>query len=121
MIDAARGWQSSGIRVEPDTPYRIEARGRYQIARQPKPWWCEPGGVTIRYHRGQPAGMLLAAVSDDEKVLRGVTPLAKPAAIGLGKEIRFAAAGTLYFRINEPVSQLADNAGQLEVRVEPAR
>ena len=38
------------------------ASGRYQVADEPRIWWCEPGGVTIRYYHGQPLGILLAAV-----------------------------------------------------------
>ena len=61
-VEADRGWQSSGWQVEAGRTYRLIASGRYQVAQKPKVWWCEPGGVTIRYYRGRPLGMLLAAI-----------------------------------------------------------
>jgi hypothetical protein len=61
-VEVDRGWQSSGWQVEAGRTYRLIASGRYQVAQKPKVWWCEPGGVTIRYYRGRPLGMLLAAI-----------------------------------------------------------
>ena len=60
------GWQNSGLRLEAGDRYRLQAAGRYQVAQQPKTWWCEPGGVTIRYYMGRPLGILLAAVRSDQ-------------------------------------------------------
>ena len=65
-VQADRSWQSSGVRLEAGKKYLSCASGRYQVAHEPKVWWCEPGGVTIRYHHGQPLGILLAAVRADE-------------------------------------------------------
>ncbi len=61
-IAADRGWQNSGIQLQAGAKYRLKASGRYQVANQPKIWWCEPGGVSIRYYQGRPLGILLAAV-----------------------------------------------------------
>ena len=116
-VRADRGWQSAGVRCESGATYVIEAAGRYQVAREPRIWWCEPGGVTIRYYAGRPLGILLAAVSDESPPFTGLTPLAKPAAIGLGAELPCEAAGTLFLRINDAPAELADNAGELVVRV----
>ena len=95
----------------------MEASGRYQVAREPKVWWCEPGGVTIRYYGGRPLGMLLAATSDESQPLTGLSPLTRPEPIGLGTEIEFAEAGTLFLRINDSPAELADNDGELVVRI----
>ncbi|MHB8951649.1 MAG: hypothetical protein ACYC4U_01575 [Pirellulaceae bacterium] len=131
-VRADRGWQSTGIRVEAGATYVLEASGRYQIARtaidqepltrqavvqEPRIWWCEPGGVTIRYYGGRPLGMLLAAISDESLLLTGLTPFAKPEVIGLGAELSCAAPGTLFLRVNDAPSELVDNAGDLVVRV----
>jgi hypothetical protein len=88
------------------------------VARDPKIWWCEPGGVTIRYIEGRPLGMLLAAVSDVSEPLAGITPLAQPTSIGLGGTVTFAESGTLFLRINDSPAELADNAGELVARIE---
>ena len=61
-IAADRGWQNSGIQLQAGVKYQLTASGRYQVANKPKIWWCEPGGVSIRYYQGQPLGILLAAV-----------------------------------------------------------
>lgn len=113
-VRADRGWQSSGLRVEADTTYEIAAKGRYQLAQDPRVWWCEPGGVTIRYHRGQPLGIVLAAIqaddADDE-----ASGLVTPVAIGARGVITARRGGVLYFRINEPESALGDNLGEVRV------
>jgi len=110
-----RGWQSAGVRVQAGHRYHITAKGRYSVARQPREWPCEPGGVTLRYYRGHPLGMLLAG-SDDDKDPAGfhLWP------IGLDATIEPTHNGTLYFRINESPGSLNDNAGEVEVSVEEA-
>lgn len=115
---ADRGWQSSGFTVQAGKTYKLTASGRYQVAKTPQEWPCEPGGITIHYHRGKPLGMLLAAVGDTKEVSEPVTPLARPVAVGTLGEISATADGTLYFCINEAASGLADNAGALTVKIE---
>lgn len=118
-VAADRGWQSSGLRLEAGRTYRITASGRYQVHHLPEPWWCEPGGVTIRYVSGRPLGMLLAAVRDEQQARPGLSPLAAPQPIGLDHAWQIPEGGTLYLKINDSPSGLADNAGQLTVRVVP--
>jgi hypothetical protein len=117
-----RGWQSSGIRLEAGKSYSTRALGRYQVASDPKKWWCEPDGVTIRYVHGQPLGKLLGAVRPDNfDATNHTTPLAKPLPIGSGATITPEVSGTLYLRINDAPGELADNAGELTVTVKPNR
>ncbi len=116
-IRADRGWQSTGLQVLAGSTYLLQASGRYQIGSEPKVWWCEPGGVTIRYHHGLPLGMLVAAVSDQTQPLAAVTPLAHPEPVGLARKLEFTAGGTLFLRINDAPAGLADNAGQLQVEI----
>ena len=117
-VAADRGWQSSGFAVEPGKTYKITASGRYQVAKTPQSWPCEPGGITIHYHRGKPLGMLLAAIGDVKLERDTITPLAKPTAVGTLAEITPTFAGTLYLSINEAAGSLADNEGTLSVKVE---
>lgn len=116
-IAADRGWQSSGFVLETGATYRIEASGRYQLADQPKIWWCEPNGVTIRYHRGRPLGMLLGAIIDEEAAVNEMTALTKPQALGMGGEAPVESGGTLFLRINDSPAELADNSGSVDVRI----
>lgn len=118
-IPASAFWQSSGYRLEAGRKYRVTAKGRYEIANDPQPWPCEPGGVTLRYYRGQPLGKLLGAITDSDPVPT-VSPLVHPLPIGLAMDVTPTASGALYFGVNEFPADLADNRGELEIRIEPA-
>ncbi len=117
-VAADRGWQSSGFAVEAGKTYKITASGRDQVAKTPQPWPCEPGGITIHYHRGKPLVMLLAAIGDIKLEKDAITPLANPTAVGTLADITPAFAGTLYLSINEVAGGLADNEGTLNVKIE---
>ena len=138
-IDVTHGWQSSLLRLEAGKTYDLSASGRYQLAREPAVWWCEPGGVTIRYYHRQPLGILLGAIDPDHEM-----PLAEaadsgpadsapadaapatdsvagswasPLVVGLHTTFTPARNGTLYLRVNEPAGELADNSGTVELVV----
>ena len=115
------GWQSTGYRLQAGQIYRITASGHYQIAAGSKPWPCEAGGVTIRYVGGQPLGILLAAVADLDGEMPAITPLTGPQPIGTSGELHPSRSGTLYLKINEPASGLADNVGTLTVTVRASK
>lgn len=142
-VDADRGWQNSGLRLEAGKTYRLTASGRYQIAVtssrsirewpievSPFPlgvvpavgkiWWCEPGGVSIRYYKGRPLGMLLAAVRPD-KSAEGKSPLLNSTAIGLNATLTPAETGTLFLKVNDSPGELHNNAGRLTVEVRARR
>lgn len=119
-VAADRGWQSSGWAVEAGKSYTLRASGRYQVAAEPKPWPCEPGGVTIRYYQGRPLGMLLMGIRPDAPAT-GLSALLRPSLeVGLGCTFTAERSGTLYFKINELPSEWADNAGSLQVEIRPA-
>ena len=100
-------------------------------ARNKKIWWCEPGGITIRYYRGRPLGMLLgvvyprknpgaagnAAQIDGNGDAGTRNPFLKPTAIGLGATLSPREDGVLLLKINDPPAELHDNAGRLQVRI----
>lgn len=118
-----RGWQSSRVKLEAGKTYRLRASGRYTIA-QPmgtdgvaKPWPCEPGGVTIRYYRGRPLGMLLASVEPDVLPIGTRSPMLEPVPVGLDATLTSETGGTLYFRVNDSNGELADNVGSLTVEI----
>jgi hypothetical protein len=116
-LAADRGWQSSGLRLEAGTTYQLTASGRYQVGTQPQVWWCEPGGVSLRYYQGRPLGILLAAVRPDAPAARGPVTFLNPRAIGLAATLRPQQSGTLFLKINHSAAELATCAGQLQVRV----
>lgn len=115
IIAADRGWQSSGVRLEAGKKYRLRAEGRYELASEPKPWWCEPNGITIRYCRGRPLGMLLGAIVDEQSGADSAQGFLSAAGIGMGIEPRLKRSGTLYLRVNDYPAELHDNAGDVKV------
>lgn len=119
-ISAAHAWQSSGVLLEAGKTYRIMAAGRYELGTSPKTWWCEPGGVTVRYHRGLPLGMLVGAVRNDAEP-EALTPLIKPQPLGLSREITPNRSGTLWLKINEFEGEWADNVGSLTVEIQEVK
>jgi hypothetical protein len=82
------------------------------------PWECEPGGVTIRYYRGQPLGILLAAIRPDHPKPGSTTALLHPIVIGLGATVTPKETGTLFFKVNDSAGELDDNAGSLKVEIQ---
>jgi hypothetical protein len=141
-IVADRGWQSAGVVVERDQSYQVTARGRFVIAHAPsrpengtrppgdralaqsarnRPWECEPQGISIRYHAGKPLGMLVAAIRSDPPH-EGPPRTTMLDVIPIGRETTFTATttGTLYLRLNDNWSELADNSGKAEVQIRSA-
>ncbi len=117
-IAADRGWQNSGLQLEAGVAYRLTAAGRYQLAKEPKVWWCEPGGVSIRYYQGRPLGILLAAVRPERPAPGSTSALLRPSVVGLGTTLVPQATGTLFLKINDSAGELDDNAGELTITVE---
>ena len=123
IIRADHGWQNSGIRVEKGDSLRIRALGAYELGNPgEKSWPCEPGGVSIRYFRGNPRGMLLAAVCPDEtwpEDFRNRTPgtFFSPISVGLQKTFTAEVSGTLMFQINDSPRNFENNSGTLKAEV----
>ena len=88
-------------------------------AREGTIWWCEPGGVTIRYYRGHPLGILLAAVRPDHPKPGSTTALLHSTVIGLAAKLTPKQSGTLYLKVNDSAGELDDNAGELRVQFQP--
>ena len=116
-IAADRGWQSSGLQLVAGQKYRLRASGRYRVAQEPRVWESEPGGVTIRYYRGKPLGILLAAVRDDDPSATAASGLVKPSVVGLETTLVAPRSGTLYLRVNDAPGSLEDNSGSLSVEI----
>jgi hypothetical protein len=119
-IAADRGWQSSRLRLEAGKPYRLRAKGRYEVAQSPQPWISEPGGVSIRYYKRAPLGILGAVVRPDLRDENSLSAFFRAELVGLEQVITPAETGTLYLRINDSNAELSDNRGELEVEVTPA-
>ena len=114
---ADRGWQSAGIRLAAGKEYRLAAAGRFQLGAKPEIWWSEPGGITIEYYRGRPLGLVLAAIVDESDDNESLNGFLSPQAVGMGTTITTKHAGTLYLRVNDDPAKLADNQGEVTVRI----
>jgi hypothetical protein len=118
-IAVDRGWQSSGVWLEAGKSYQVTAKGRYQIGVEqspdgPRPWPCEPGGITLEYHDSRPLGMLLGAIVPEGG---DGANFAKPQAIGRECTLTPEVSGTLYLRVNDSPARLADNRGDLTIEI----
>ncbi len=116
-VASDRGWQNSGYRLEAGRRYILRASGRYQLAQEPVVWWCEPGGVSIRYYQGMPLGQLLAAVRPDRARPEQPSALLRPYVVGLGATLLPPHSGTLYLKINDSAAELSDNQGEAVVQI----
>jgi hypothetical protein len=116
-LAADRGWQSTRLRLEVGKPYRLRAAGRFEVAQEPQPWISEAGGVSIRYYKKAPLGILCAAVRPELRDEDSVSSFFRAEFIGLEQTIRPAETGTLYLRINDSNAELSDNRGELQVEV----
>lgn len=117
-IKADLGWQSTGYRVEAGQRYLINASGQCIVQSKPEVWPAEPGGITMRYHKGEPLGKLMGNVRMDQ-AKPGLANLVTPLPIGLGRLVQPEGSGTLYLRINDSAAELADNEGDYSVRILP--
>jgi hypothetical protein len=120
IIAAARGWQSSRVKVIANHKYRIRATGRFTLATTTKPWISEAQGISIRYFDGQPLGRLLGSIRPEptgDASNRDILKL-----LPLGPDTTFLAlhSGTLYLRLNDAWNELADNSGEVSVEIQPA-
>jgi len=117
-----RGWQSSQLLLKSGETYRILASGRYQIsADEAGPWWCEPGGVSLEYHRGNPLGVLLGAIDPGGGKRSRAAHFLEPWVLGLETTVRPQHDGTLYLSVNDSPGRLGDNDGTLRVTIQHDR
>jgi hypothetical protein len=99
------------------------------VATLPKPWLSEPQGISLRYFDGRPLGLLLATIrqdapsppslDDEPSVRQPADGMLQVLPIGRETHLTAPATGTLCFRINDSWSELADNEGTVEIRVQP--
>ena len=114
---ADKGWQTTGVTVTAGQAIQIQATGRYVVGKEPKPWICEPAGVTLRYVKGQPLGKLLMAIATpkpEEPEFSQTLPITP---VGSQAKVNAASAGHLLLRINEFGADLDDNSGELSVSI----
>jgi hypothetical protein len=126
-LDADRGWQNTGYRLQSGHAYRLTAAGRWEKRCRPDCWPglanlpdkipIEANGISIRYYHGRPLGQLLAAVRPDNPDPQQPSVFLNPLPVGLKTEITPQESGTLYLRVNDSAAELGDNHGELRVDI----
>jgi hypothetical protein len=117
-IESSRGWQSSGIRLKQGDRVSITASGRVVVREaSPHPWESEPQGISIQYYQGFPLGKLIAVVIPIDAPEHESSTTVRVTPFGIGKVHAWTSnlSGVLLLKVNEPSSQLFDNAGTFEV------
>lgn len=116
-VRADRGWQSSRVLLEAGQDYEVSATGQFTLAQQPKPWISEPQGVSIRYFDGSPLGELQGCLRREDGTAGEPETMLKVLSIGRGQRLIAPVTGTLYLRLNDSWSELADNTGEVRVSI----
>ena len=120
-LQTNRGWQSSGIWLDKGEAVDISAAGRFELAQKPKPWICEPQGVSITWFQGRPLGEVTAViVPDSKRSLPFTAKTLRPIPIGRHARLKAPIKGTLYLRVNDSFAWLADNKGTVKIAVSRA-
>jgi hypothetical protein len=117
-ILANRGWQSAGWILRGGESYRVSASGRFTLVRDGEEWPCEAEGVTIEYHDGRPAGVLLGALRAVDGGTMAGASFAQPVIIGLDATLRAERDAELYVRVNDAPARVGNIVGKPEVRIE---
>lgn len=115
-LAVTQGWQVAPFVLAAGEQVAISAEGRFTLREQPQRWESEAEGVTLEYHRGQPLGRLLACVLPLKPVTGRYLPELQVVAVGSSGQLTASEASWLLLKINEPAAELADNAGQLQLR-----
>jgi len=117
-VRADAGWQSMRMHLKQGATYELTAAGQFSLADSPRSWSSEANGISVEYADERPLGRLLAAVVGDDLRLPAATQtLLKPIDVGGRARLTAPIDGTLYLRINDRWDRLADNRGELTVRV----
>jgi hypothetical protein len=119
QIEAQRSWQASGMQVQSGATIQLLAEGEYIVGQEPKPWRCQPDGVTLEYYRGQPLGELLMAVAAPVEHEPDYAVPLSAIPVGAGGTFVVPKTGELQFRINETSGGLSDNSGTITITVQP--
>ena len=126
-VNAARGWQNSGLRSAAGERIAFVATGRAGVGTitdtktgAVTPLETEANGISLEWYRGRPLGRLLVG-----QWLAGGGAGERPrfavVADGAGGEFTAPANGPLFVRLNGPPGRLAVGEGAISVRFHSGR
>jgi len=124
-VDAARGWQSSGLAIVAGKQYAFKATGRVGLGviedtanKKFITLEGEPDGISFEWYRGRPTGKLVLG-QWIEKPAGGGRPRFEVLAEGASGEFVALADGPLFMRLNGPPARLKQRDGTISVTVRP--
>lgn len=123
QVDAARGWQNSGLRLGRGLRYAVQTTGRVRVGHASAcQLEAEPDGISIEWYRGRPIGRILAAQWVEPQARSdGARPAFVVVAESARGEFIAPSDGPLFFKLNESPGELADNEGAFQVEVSLVR
>ncbi len=101
-VQARRGWQPSGIKVQSDVEYRFESLGEWKI---------DAAEAVDADGRDDGAGRLEGVILTEEGTLTDAFPL------GASGMLRPPATGRLYLRCRDDWTRIGDNSGSVRVEI----
>ncbi|MFK7819510.1 MAG: hypothetical protein AB8G99_12400 [Planctomycetaceae bacterium] len=104
-VEADRGWQASGVRVEQNQQYRLTAGGSWKLGTESE---------EIAFD-GQ---KVVSGAGELEAVIMSRMKLAEPFVIDDTGHFTAKESGDLYLRCSDRWSSLADNSGEVAVSIE---
>ena len=118
-VRASGSWQSAGVSVAAGTLLHLAAAGEYSVGQVPRPWVCQPDGVTLEYYHRQPIGKLMLALATPLSQEPQFTPNLEIFPVGSQADLSAPHDGELFFRVNESNGGLLDNQGLIQVTITP--
>jgi hypothetical protein len=123
-VDAARGWQNSGLALDRGRRYAFKATGRVGLGvvedtvnKKFITLEGEADGITFEWYRGRPTGKLVLG-QWVEKPDEG-RPRFEILGEGAGGEFVAVVDGPLFMRLNGPPTRLKQRDGTISVTVRP--
>ncbi|MCH2178621.1 MAG: hypothetical protein MK106_07430 [Mariniblastus sp.] len=112
QVQADYSWQETPWRVQAGDRFQLTAEGQFELTVAKKTLPSAGGGITIEYYQGNPLGVLMMGVLDDQNP----ASMAKTSrVVGLGHDFVAERAGAICLRINTSPAKRSDNRGFLRV------
>ena len=108
-VQAGLGWQALLI-TKSERAIELHATGRCVLQSSPYRFESEPQGITLRYVKGRPMGMLLGSVVPRKAAL-DQTRRWTSIGVGPAAKVSLPSASILLLRVNDDNRELADNRG----------
>jgi hypothetical protein len=126
-VDAARGWQNSGLALVAGKRYAFDATGRVRLGvvddtenKKVIALEGEPDGISFEWYRGRPTGKLLLS-QWNAKPTDGGRPRFEVLAEGSSGEFVAIADDPVFMRLNGPPARLKQRNGTITATVQPGR